>query len=133
MSGRAQLDRHLARLEALARMPASAAPVIADAVERELVAQIGRGVDPDGKPWPKTKEGETPLRNASSALSVTAAGGAVVASVEGPEALHDQGKARGHVQRRILPRGALPSRLSTAIGDALDLEFGRIMAGGGGR
>jgi len=114
-------------------MPHTAAPAVARALEASVGAQIARSLDPDGKPWAETLDGRKALANAAAAVTVTPVGDAVVLVVEGPEALHDQGKARGHVQRKIIPKGALPSRMATTIGDALDLEFGRIMAAGGRR
>ena len=123
------LDAHIARIRALGELTHAAGPKIAVAVERELHAQIARGVDPNGKPWPLTKTGERPLQNAAAAVDVSYVGDAVVISVEGPESLHNKGKARGHVQRRIIPTGALPAPLSRVISEAVDAERVRIMGG----
>lgn len=123
------LAAHIARIEALGELPRRAGPRVALAVEREQRAQIARGVDPSGKPWPLTKSGEKPLQNAASAVSVAYVSGAVVIAVEGPEDLHNRGKARGHVLRRIIPSGPLPAPLSRVISDTIDAERARIMAG----
>lgn len=123
------IDARIAKIHALGELPRAVGPKVAAAVERETLAQIARGTDPTGKPWPLTRDGERPLQHAGSALSVSFIGGAVVMSLEGPEALHGTGKARGHVLRRILPRGGLPAPLSRVISETIDAERTKIMGG----
>lgn len=110
-------------------MARTALPDVARAVEGVQRATIAAGTDPDGKPWPLTKDGDKALQNAAAAVEVTHTAGAVVIRVSGPEELHHAGKARGHVQRKIIPTGPLPSRMSRAIGETLDRVFVRITGG----
>ena len=126
----AAFDRRLAQLDALAKLPRSAAPAIARAVELVQHETIAAGTDPQGRAWPLTKTGEKPLQHAAAAVTVTPVDGAIVIAVEGHEALHDKGKARGHVRRQIIPSGALPRKMSAAIGDAVDQAFTEITSGG---
>jgi len=123
----ASLDRYLAKLEELGAQPRTIGPVAARAIERETDDQIARGVDPDGKPWPLTKDDSRPLANAAKAVSVRAVNGAVVMTVTGPEALHNEGKARGRIERRIIPSGSLPAPLSRVLSETIDADRARIM------
>lgn len=120
----------LAQLEAFARLPVSARPAVARAVARVQLATIAAGTDPNGVAWAPTKEGKRPLENAAAAVTVDEVSGGVVIRVSGPEKLHHTGEARGHTRRQIIPSGAIPARMSAAIGDAVDVDFAKIAAGG---
>lgn len=124
------LDAHIARIRELAKLGERSAPTVAQALERELAAQIDAGTGPDGKPWQPTRAGTSPLRGAAKAVRVRAIGSVVLATVEGHHALHHQGRARGGVRRQILPTGgAIPPTVERAVERAVTAEFRRTMGG----
>lgn len=117
----AQLQSMIDRVAALGPQTVRrAAPKVARALEAELVAQIGRGEGPDGKPWPLTKDGARALQGAAGALTVRAFGPVVVARLSGPEARHHKGAARGRIRRRrILPTSKLSPVMARVVARAL--------------
>lgn len=130
MTDHRALDAHISRIRYLSELGQRSAPSVAKALERELGAQIAAGVDPNGKPLQPTKEGKTPLTGAAKALRVRPIGSVVLATLEGPEALHHQGRARGGVRRQILPTGgAIPPTVERAVKTAVTAEFRRTMGG----
>jgi hypothetical protein len=129
--GRAMLDAWIKRVDKLGPAVMKAAPPkVADALERNLEAQIQRGVGPDGKPWKLTADGRVPLAGAAEALSVRAVGIDVVARLDGPEALHNDGRVRGHIKRQILPSRELSSPLVAAIQEVCEQTFDTAVTGG---
>lgn len=128
--GFAALDAHIARIKQLPGMVERVAPAVGTALERELRANIARGVGPDGTPLQPTKAGEQPLKNAAQALRVRAIGTSVVAVLEGPEALHHRGRARGGVRRPILPTKTIPDPVVKAIDEVVTADFKKTMGGG---
>jgi hypothetical protein len=123
----AALDAHIRKLRALGQLSARAAPKVATALEHELLANVERGVGPDGKPWPPTEDGHLPLQGAGDSLSVRAVGTVVVARLTGIHAMHHRGAVRGGVRRPILPSGKIPEPVAKAIDRVVDEEFKRIM------
>lgn len=121
--GFAQLDAYIARVRALPELARTAAPDVARVVERELRKTISAGTTPDGKPWPLTKDGEKPLTNAAGALNVVAVGTTIYARISGPEARHHLGRARGGIERQILPKDSIPAAMSVAISAELAKHF----------
>lgn len=126
MTDHAALDRHIARVRALPGLVERAAPSAAAAVDAAMRASITAGAAPDGKAWEATQTGKRPLANAAAALSVSAVGTAIVATVTGPEALHDRGWVRGGKRRQLLPE-KITAPIATAIDGALSAEFARTM------
>jgi hypothetical protein len=104
----AALDAVIEAARNLQHAPEALAKAIAPELRKEIEGNIAAGRDPEGNAWPKTKAGEKPLKNAAKALAVRTSGATVIAEITGPEALHHLGLARGHVQRRILPRQVTP-------------------------
>jgi hypothetical protein len=128
-NGAAQLDGQIARLRELAKLVPSAAPAVAVAMSDVIVANIARGVGPDGAPWERTEEGKQPLRGAAKALEVRAVGTVVVATLTGPEARHHLGAVRGGVRREILPTGGtIPGPMVDRIERAVTDRFRAIMS-----
>jgi hypothetical protein len=129
-NGRADLDAQIARLRGLGKaVVRDAMPDVVDAVREELTDQIDAGRAPDGTAWPRTKAGRKALPNASDALTVTAVGTVVIARIEGHDALHDKGLARGHVVRKMLPTGKAPQPITAAIKRVVDERFVKHMGG----
>jgi hypothetical protein len=105
-SGFAALDKHIARIESVPGVAKRIAPDVSKDVHRLIVKNIAAGIGPDGAQWKATKEGASPLRNAARALTVSAVEAMIVMMLEGPEAKHHKGTARGRIKRLILPTRA---------------------------
>lgn len=127
--GSARLQEQIDRLRQLPTMVNRAAPKVATEFERELERNIAAGVGPDGRPWPKTKEGKLPLRNAAAALSVKAIGSVVLAKLTGIEVKHHLGAVKGGIRRPILPTGRIPDPITKAIATVIRDEFKATMGG----
>lgn len=121
------LKAQIKRLNALGGLVTRAAPEIADAMGREISGNIARGVGPDGKPWPETKDGQKPLKGAAAHVDVRAVGTVVVATLTGVEARHHFGMIRGGVARPILPSKSIPAPMIRAIDRVLTNEFHKTM------
>lgn len=126
-NGLAALDAHIRRLRDLEHLVPDAAPDVARVVDAELRAQIAAGRGPDGVPLERTQDGRVPLRGAAKALRVRAIGSVVLCTLDGPEALHDQGRARGGVRRQILPSGKIPQPITKAIDAVIADRFRKTM------
>lgn len=129
MNDFAKLDEHATRLRALGSLTQRSVPVCAVEVKRVIVAQAGAAQSPDGRPWPSTKAGKRALPGAAGAVDVRTSGMTITARVSGAYALHSEGRARGGVKREIIPSGAMPAAISTAIGDVVADEFNATMGG----
>lgn len=128
--GMAALDAQIARLRALGSgFVRNAMPRLTEAAEEVWHEQLDAGLGPSGQPWQPTKEGKRPLRNASKAASVQAFGTVLLFKVEGPEALHNDGRARGRVTRRMLPTRRSATPILKAIERVLGEEFADVMGG----
>jgi hypothetical protein len=133
-SGFAALDAQIARLRAIGSgFGKSAAPRVAAEAEKVWHVQLDAGQGPSGTPWKPTKTGERPLKNARNAATVSAIGTVLLFKVEGPEALHNDGRARGKIMRRMLPSRRLATPIVEAIKRVLGEEFEAAMGGTRGR
>lgn len=128
-AGFATLDSYIHRLRTLPGLARRAAPDCAEAFERELQRQIRAGTTPDGESWEPRQDGGKALETAAKALTVVAAGPRVVARLRGHIARHHLGRAKGGVQRQILPIGSIPRAISAAIREVLAREFRDHMGG----
>lgn len=129
MNDFAKLAAHEARLRALGSLTQRSVPVCAVVVKRVLVAKADAAQSPDGQPWAPTKVGKRALPGAAGAIEVRTSGTTITARVSGAYALHSEGRARGGVKREILPSGAMPAAISTAIGEVVADEFNATMRG----
>lgn len=115
-------------LRALPRaMALEVAPEGAKKLDEVLRANIAAGVAPDGSAWPLRQDGGQALQHAGDALEVKALDTVILARLTGPTALHHLGKARGHVQRRILPTKFAPQPVVVAITDLLAEAMPRLL------
>jgi hypothetical protein len=115
-----------ALLDSLARVGGlvdDAAPAVAQGLARAIRQQVAAGTDPDGKPWPRTKDGDQALQDAAKNLRVVNVGATVFARLTQHVARHNNGTARGGVQRQILPASGVPAPYARAIKAALDRQF----------
>lgn len=111
----AELEDMIARLRGLGRAALEAVPEIAQECKRLVEENVAAQRGPDGEAWPKSKEGRPVLVNAGANVSAQAVGGTALLRLEGPEARHHLGVARGKVQRRILPSKGIPAPMAEAI------------------
>ena len=131
MSGLDDLDRMIASVRALPGLAKRAAPDVADALEAELHRTIAAGQTPDGKPWQPTRDGATPLTGAAKALGVAAVGATVYVRLVGVEARHHLGRARGGIERQVIPTELSP-RMAAAVHEVLGRHFVETIGGGNG-
>lgn len=122
------MDAMIAELRATKSAVPRAAEGLVPIIRAEIDKAIAAGHGLDGVPWPKTKEGKQPLRNASKAVSVRAVGNVVLVTVSGPEAVHQFGTKKDP-QRAILPTKDLPRDFSEAVRKGL-VQLGPKWAGG---
>jgi len=92
----AAIDRMLARLRGLKGLAKDSAPAIARACKEEIGSNVQAQQDPYHRPWRPGQDGHPILTGASKAVTVEAHGTVVQMAVEGVEALHHKGTARGY-------------------------------------
>ena len=127
------LDDMIARLRAVPQMADAAAPELAEAVKGEIDAQIAAGVDPQGKAWTPTREGNRPLVNAAKAVTSKALGTVILITLGSPEVFHHFG-AQGKPVRQVIPQeGGLPMKLGNAIRLGIVNVWNRTVAQGAKR
>lgn len=111
----AELEDMIASLRGLGKAAREALPEIARECKAVIAENIAAQRGPDDEPWPKAKDGQPVLEGAASAVSAQAVDGAVLLTLNGPEARHHLGVARGRVQRKILPTKGIPAPMAEAI------------------
>lgn len=128
--GFAELDAMIARVDGLRDFVRDAAPEVADACRSELERTIKAGTTPDGREWEPKKEGTgKPLANAANALAVVPVGKTVFMTLQGPEARHHRGTAKGGTMRQVLPVSEVPGPMAKAIRRVLVKRFREAMGG----
>lgn len=130
MKGDAQLHAMLEKLRKLESMPVDAAPKCAVAVRDALRSTIAEGTDAYGQAWQLTRDGKKPLATADASLRVTSIGSRVFAAITGHISRHNYGAVKGGIERRVLPRKAIPADMSKRIAKALSAVFDGIVQGG---
>ncbi len=124
MSAEQQVEAWIETIQGLSKeLCEDAAPEVAEAVRSEIEKTIAAGTTADGQAWQPTQKGKTPLRNASKALRVAAVGSSIVVKISGPEARHHLGRAKGGIQRPIIPNEGIPAPVSSAIKRVLSERF----------
>lgn len=109
------IEEMVEQLERIGELPRTAARDAAAALEKVAQRQIASGTSPTGVPWVKTQEGEQPLKNAASSLVVIAVDNVIFMRLKGHVARHNNGTARGRIERQVLPRAGLPPTYAKAI------------------
>lgn len=125
----AKIGDMIARLQATPKVLAALPDKLAPVVKTYLLESYRQGTDPDGEPWTPTKTGQVPDIKGSS-LAVVAIGKRVIVKLRWHDALHSKGKARGRVQRRMVPDGAVPPKLAERMQAIVRAELGRVLKGG---
>lgn len=119
-----QVDGMIRRVELLGGAVERIAPRVGEVLRREVDSAVSGQRSPSGSPWAPSKEGGRVLERAAQKAVVTVDGSRVSVSLDGPEAMHNDGRARGGVRRQILP-----SRTPAAVGDVVVDEWRRTMEG----
>lgn len=114
--GDRQLASMIRRVDMLGGMAERVAPRVGEALRREVDAAVAGQRSPGGSPWAPSKTGGRVLERAAAKAQVSVDGSRVAVSLDGPEALHNDGRARGGVRRQILP-SQVPSSVSTIVVD----------------
>jgi len=125
----ADLDRMIATVRQLPELAERAAPDVADVIERELMRTTTAGQSPNGTPWQLTLEGGKPLTGAAKAIGVAAVGRTIYVRLTGVEARHHLGRARGGIERQVIPTGRLPPRMADAVREVLGRHFAELASG----
>ena len=123
--GLRQLDGMIRRVDLLAGMAERVAPRVGEALRREADAAVAAQRSPAGSPWAPSKSGGRVLERAAQKAQVSVDGSRVSISLDGPEALHNSGRARGGVRRQVIP-SAVPASVSGLVVE----EWRRTMGGG---
>lgn len=97
-----------------------AAPLLESQIRRTAKA----GQDPEGRPWPKRKDGGAPLQHAGDHVHARASGNVVRITLTGPDVFHHFGATHGGVRRQVIPdAGAeIPESVRKAILEAARAE-----------
>lgn len=122
--GARQLEGMMRRVNLLAGIAERVAPRVGEVLRREADKAVAGQRSPTGTPWAPSKSGARVLESASRRSVVSVDGSRVSITLDGPDALHNDGRARGGVRRQILP-----SRTPAAVGDVVVDEWRRTMEG----
>lgn len=103
-----ELDAMIAQLRALGRLPEDVAREAQPLVLEAARATARAGTTPEGRPWPPTKKGTAPLKNAADAITVEVSGRVITEVLTGPEVFHNAGVGSTTPQRKIIPETGDP-------------------------
>lgn len=113
--GLSQLDAKLAFLAELGKITDDVIPDVALVVRAELERTAAAGTDPYGVPWQLKQDGGKPLATAASHVRVAPLGKRVFCRLTGHVAKHHRGRARGGIERHVLPTDGLPRPMAASI------------------
>lgn len=119
-NGDAMLAAMIARLESAGDELPDVLPKLGAAVKRALVEANQAGVTPDGAPYVRTQDGHVPLRQGAKAIRVAVNADGIRAQVGGAEGWHATGRARGRIERPMLPGAAVPPAMLAELHKVLD-------------
>lgn len=120
----AEFWQRIAALRKLEGFGTRVAPDVARVIDSELRRTIKAGTTPDGAKWQPTRDGEAPLQNAADALYVAAYSNKIFVRIKGPEAKHDRGRARGRIERQIIPHGqGIPAAMAVQVRAVIEGAF----------
>jgi len=128
----AELDELIARLRNLPRIVEDVLPEAATELAKIIAGNIAAQRGPDGVPWPAPKDPETKavLLNAMKSVTVSAIGRVLLTRVDGPEARHHLGIAKGKVKREIIPTKKIPTPMVEALRRVLLRKLDKAVRGG---
>lgn len=124
MSGLAELEDMIRKVQSLEGFVERAAPAAGEALGAAIRADLDAGIDPGtGKPWAPTKDGQRPLQNASSAIQAKVVKKALIYTVTGHHFHHHRGARGGALPaRKLLPQSLTPKH-AEAVRAALKAAF----------
>lgn len=125
----AAFERWIAKVESLGELVPDAAPSVAEEVADLMRDNIAAGRDPYGDAWKAREDGGQPLRTAAKALRVAAVGTTIFCRLAGHIARHNNGRARGGVERAIFPKRGIPRAMSDAIRRTVARAFAERLGG----
>lgn len=129
-AGFAALQRQIDRIRSLPKeLVRQAGPEIAKALQADTEESILRQQGPGGDRWLPTASGAPALRNAAPHVTTRAIGTVILQRVDGVEARHHSGTAKGKVVRQIIPVRKIPDPVTKAIKAVLDKVFFKIWGG----
>ncbi len=93
--------------EVLRSLPEKLEKDSGEQIEKALVDftkdHAGKGLDPNGKAWERTQDGEAPLRNAMQHIKSSHDGKLAKLTLTGRYARHSRGEVTGGIKRQVLP------------------------------
>jgi len=132
------LDEWLDKLRASGHLNEDSAQEIAVEFKKQATSNIAAQVDPYGHPLHASKDGMPVLINADGAITCSARGTEITMTVEGPEARHHIGNARGYhggssklggFRRPLIPFKTLPGPFKAVVRRVLTKRFVAIFGG----
>lgn len=123
------IDAMIAKLKSISEdTPKELAAKAVPLVKAEITRSIAAGNDPSGVAWKKTKEGNTPLRNAADSLSVNSVGNVVIVRLDNHHAKHHFGIVKGGIRRQVIPTREIPDPIVRALKELANLEIARKLS-----
>jgi hypothetical protein len=130
------IDRMLERLRALKNLAKTSASDVVSAIKKEIASNVAKQTDPWHRGWKPGLQGAPILTHAAAHVRVDSTGTVVQITLEGIEARHHIGTARGYhggsgklggFRRNIIPPGgAIPGPMRIVIADELKKNFEKI-------
>lgn len=124
MNGASQVDAWVAKLR---RLPQAVnAETLAPVVAEELIRTASAGTTPDGAAWKPTVDGRRALKGVAGKIRVVPVGTQVIATLLGPDAIHNSGTKKDPV-RQVLPKRLSPglvAKLKRVASKAFNKLFG---------
>lgn len=125
------LDTFIANVKKLDNLATETAKEAAPLVQTAIRKTAAAGTTPDGVPWPKKKDGSRALEHAADHVTSVASGHTIVATLTGPDAIHNFGTEKDP-KRQVIPDGGngIPKPIADVCTEAATRVFSRTMGGG---
>ena len=125
------LESRIAMMKVLVDLPDECVPGVARAIEQEAHRTLAAGTDPDGKAWTPKQDGGAFRFVKPSDIIVGSFGRTIITRIRTRHVvLHNNGYARGEVERRVIPSKRIPASMAVAIKRACVEEFRKLTTGG---
>ena len=135
----AELDGFLERLRSVPELPKKAAPEIAEKLDANIRSNIGTQNDIYGHAFVPSKDGYPVLVNAAEKVDTVVSGSRLSFRLEGVEAMHHVGSARGYrggsarlggFRRSIIPFSKIPGPWKAILRTVLQGKCAQWFGGG---
>lgn len=133
----ADLDGFLDQLRRLERIDHDAAKECAEALRAKIRANVAAQLDPWDHGWRPSQSGEPVLKGYADAVSINVQGTTISFAVNGVEAMHQVGSARGYrggsarlggFRRPVIPFSDIPGPWRAVLRTTLSHRFNVIMS-----